>query len=72
MDPDNAGQYERSAAAYLTELDALEGYAVSQLSLIPEEHRFLVTNHDSLTYFAQAYGFTLLGAVIPSLPGRRW
>lgn len=32
---------------------------------IPEDRRTLVTDHDSLGYFAQAYGFEVAGVVIP-------
>ncbi len=65
LDPDNAETYENNAAAYQEELTALEMYAVEQLAQIPEEKRFLVTNHDSLSYFAHEYGFELIGTVIP-------
>ena len=36
------------------------------LSAVPDERRVLVTNHDSLGYFADRYGFRILGAVVPS------
>ena len=43
----------------------------NELSLEAEgliaEQRVLVTGHESLGYFADRYGFTLVGAVIPSL-----
>ena len=45
----------------------LEVYSTAQLDSIPEEKRLLVTNHDSFRYFAEAYGFTVLGTVIPSV-----
>jgi zinc/manganese transport system substrate-binding protein len=34
---------------------------------IPFSHRKLVTGHESMGYFAQRYGFKLVGALIPSL-----
>ncbi|MGA0789276.1 MAG: metal ABC transporter solute-binding protein, Zn/Mn family, partial [Ilumatobacteraceae bacterium] len=37
------------------------------LSAIPSDRRFLVTNHDALGYFAERYGFEVVGTVIPSL-----
>lgn len=67
LDPANAAEYESNAAAYLAELAELEEYAETQLGQIPEENRFLVTNHDALGYFAHEYGFTILGTVIPSV-----
>jgi ABC-type Zn uptake system ZnuABC Zn-binding protein ZnuA len=65
LDPANTEIYKSNAAAYYAELTALEAYANEQLGQIPEENRFLVTNHDSLSYFAHEYGFELIGNVIP-------
>ncbi len=39
----------------------------TQIAQVPPEKRLLVTNHDELGYFADAYGFKILGAVIPSV-----
>jgi zinc/manganese transport system substrate-binding protein len=39
----------------------------AQVSALPKENRRLVTGHESMGYFAQRYGFTLIGAVIPSV-----
>ena len=36
------------------------------ISAIPDERRILVTNHDSLGYFADRYGFEVIGTVIPA------
>jgi zinc/manganese transport system substrate-binding protein len=33
---------------------------------IPDDHRYLVTNHLTLGYWAARYGLTVIGAVIPS------
>jgi ABC-type Zn uptake system ZnuABC Zn-binding protein ZnuA len=65
LDPANAAIYDSNAAAYLAELTDLESYAETQLAQISAENRFLVTNHDSLSYFAHTYNFTVLGTVIP-------
>lgn len=67
LDPANAATYEANAAAYAESLEELETYAETQLDSIPAENRFLVTNHDAFGYFAQEYGFTVLGTVIPSI-----
>jgi zinc/manganese transport system substrate-binding protein len=49
------------------ELVALDA-AVSQiLAAVDEQDRKLVTGHRSLGYFADRYGFALIGTVIPSL-----
>ena len=67
LDPANADLYSKNATTYLNVLDLLEGTIKTQLAQIPSENRFLVTNHDSLSYFAQAYDFTILGTVIPGV-----
>jgi zinc/manganese transport system substrate-binding protein len=48
-------------------LDRLNAEVAATLSAIPEADRKLVTGHESLGYFAARYGFTLVGAIVPSL-----
>ena len=55
-----------SAAAYVAELVALDGEVAALVASIPEERRVLVTNHEVFGYFADRYGFEVVGAVIPS------
>jgi zinc/manganese transport system substrate-binding protein len=52
---------------YVRSLRALDAEVRRILAPIPAARRVLVTNHDSLGYFADRYGFRVLGAVIPSL-----
>ena len=66
LDPANVDTYARNAASYQSELESLEEYAESQLAQIPEDDRLLVTNHDSLSYFARDYGFELVGTILPA------
>ena len=66
LDPAHAEIYTQNAATYLSELQTLEVYIRAQAAQIPVENRVLVTSHDSLGYFAQAYGFEILGTVIPA------
>jgi zinc/manganese transport system substrate-binding protein len=35
------------------------------LTAVPAEWRLLVTNHEAFAYFADAYGFEVLGTIIP-------
>lgn len=63
LDPANAGQYAANAAAYRAELEALDVYIREQVAQIPPESRKLVTNHDALGYFADRYGFEVVGSV---------
>jgi zinc/manganese transport system substrate-binding protein len=48
-------------------LDILNTEIESQVATLPAEDRKLVTGHESLGYFAQRYGFKLIGAIVPSL-----
>jgi zinc/manganese transport system substrate-binding protein len=48
-------------------LEALDEELRGTLAAIPAERRRLVTGHESMGYFADRYGFELVGALIPSL-----
>ena len=48
-------------------LDNLNTQVADEVATLPVDSRKLVTGHESLGYFAQRYGFKLIGAVIPSL-----
>lgn len=64
-DPANAEAYTANAAAYTSELQALDAYIRERVATLPEARRKLVTSHDTFGYFAQAYGFEIVGAVLP-------
>ena len=55
------------AQDFIDELEALATEIADDLSAVPSDRRFLVTNHDALGYFAARYGFEVVGTVIPSL-----
>jgi ABC-type Zn uptake system ZnuABC Zn-binding protein ZnuA len=63
LDPAGTETYQSNAAIFQADLEALADYSMAQLVQIPEEERLLVTNHDSFSYFAQEYGFDILGTV---------
>jgi len=65
-DPDSVAIYQSNANAYIAELKDLDAWIVGQVLQIPQEKRLLVTNHESLGYFAERYGFTVAGTVIES------
>lgn len=48
-------------------LDTLNTEATNIVTQIPQGDRKLVTGHESLGYFAQRYGFKLVGAIVPSI-----
>lgn len=53
-------------ADYSEQLGELDADIAATVASIPAERRLLVTNHDSLSYFADRYDFEILGSVIPS------
>jgi zinc/manganese transport system substrate-binding protein len=58
-------------AARASELEgrlvALDAEIAETLSVVPDTERKLVTGHESMGYFADRYGFELVGAVVPSV-----
>ena len=48
-------------------LDSLDKEVVDIVNTLPENNRKLVTGHESMGYFAERYGFKLVGAIIPSI-----
>jgi ABC-type Zn uptake system ZnuABC Zn-binding protein ZnuA len=65
-DPAGAATYKANAAAYDKELDALDAWIRQQVAQIPQADRQLVTDHASMGYFADRYGLTVVGTVVPS------
>jgi zinc/manganese transport system substrate-binding protein len=63
----DAAAVEAGVEAYRAELTALDAEVEALLAPIPEDDRVLVTNHEVLGYFADRYGFEVIGAVVPSL-----
>ncbi len=62
---DSSVDWMASATAYAEELRSLDNDLLAMLAAVPEERRKLVTNHDALGYFADRYGFEVVGTVIP-------
>lgn len=70
VDPDGASTYATRSDAYRAQVRTLDQAIVQAVATIPEERRKLVTNHDALGYYANRYGLTIVGTVIPSLDTR--
>ena len=64
LDPERSAAYAANAAAYNARLDELHAWTEEQVSTVPEERRLLVTSHDSLGYFANLYGFEVVGVIL--------
>lgn len=65
-DPVGATAYAQNAEAYIKRLQELDDWIRAQVQTIPARDRLLVTNHESLGYFADRYGFTVVGTVLQS------
>lgn len=64
-DSAHAAAYKANADAYRAQLRELDAWVRVQVAAIPAENRKLVTDHATFAYFAQRYGFELVGAVVP-------
>ena len=58
--------WQSRAEAYAATMAELDEEIQDILAAVPEENRKLVTNHDSLGYFADRYDFEVIGTIIPS------
>lgn len=66
VDPEGAGEYRANAEEYLAELDELDSYIREQTETIPQERRRLITHRNPLPYFAEEYGYEVVGVVQPN------
>ena len=64
LDPDRGDTYSANASAYNARLDELHAWSEQQADTVPEDRRLLVTSHDSFGYFANLYGFEVVGVVL--------
>ena len=64
VDPAGKATYEANAGAYIAQLSALNAELKAQAATLPTANRKLVTNHDAFPYFAQEYGFTIVGDIL--------
>jgi len=65
-DPGNAVYYKENTEKYLAELAEMDQGIIETLKDIPDERRKLVTSHDTFGYFAERYGFAVIGTAIAS------
>ena len=66
-DAANAATYKANAEAYLQKLTALGKEVEAEVAKLPKDKRKLVTSHDALGYYADRYGFEIIGSVIASI-----
>jgi zinc/manganese transport system substrate-binding protein/manganese/iron transport system substrate-binding protein len=67
LDPAGSATYAANAAAYTTQLQALDNANKAALAQVPPANRKLVTFHDAFPYFAEHYGFDLIGVILPNV-----
>ncbi len=59
-------KYRTCASAEAEKIRTAEKQVKTTLDSVPSSKRVLVTDHDAFGYFADAYGYSIAGAVIPS------
>jgi ABC-type Zn uptake system ZnuABC Zn-binding protein ZnuA len=64
IDANGKDVYTNNAAIYVKQLLDLNEALKQQAATIPPEARKMVTNHDAFPYFAQEYGFTIVGNIL--------
>jgi len=66
-DPERAESYRANADRYITRLRELDQWVQGEVARLPETRRKLVTTHDTFRYFAERYGFEVLGTALGSV-----
>lgn len=61
----DTAEVRAQASAYADELLAADADIAAEVAAIPEDQRVLVTNHEVFSYFADRYGFEVVGTVVP-------
>ncbi len=61
--PDQASLYDANAQRLTEQIQRLDTWIKAQVNTIPAGQRRLVTTHEALGYYAQAYGLQLEGAL---------
>jgi ABC-type Zn uptake system ZnuABC Zn-binding protein ZnuA len=66
LDPQNRAAYEANTAAFAAQIDEFDAAMRTAFATVPAENRKLLTYHDAYAYFAEDYGFEVIGAIQPS------
>lgn len=61
IDTTNAAVFMINMTNYKTRIEEADNYIRSQLAMVPEEKRILVTSHDAFSYFGRYYGVQVKG-----------
>jgi manganese transport system substrate-binding protein len=68
IDPQGADIYTANAEHYVDQLVELDTWIRQKLTHIPPENRKLVTTENAMRYFAEAYGFEIVGWIYTLAP----
>ena len=66
LDPANGSYYTANMRNYVTKLKSLDSWIRKEINTIPPEKRKLITGHYFMDYFADEYGFKIIGAIFKS------
>ena len=66
LDPDCADRYEANFTEFESLVDEFDAAISETFATIPEDQRKLVTYHDAYAYFADTYGWNVIGAIQPA------
>lgn len=66
VDPANAEEYRINRTAFDGMMDEFDAALRTALDTVPVENRKLLTYHDAYAYWAQTYGWDVIGAIQPS------
>lgn len=66
IDPEGTAGYRERARRYAVELADLDRQMRSVLAAVPARNRELVTSHDALAYFAEAFDFEVVATPFPA------
>ena len=59
VSPENAALYETNAAALIAQLEQLDTWIQIQINTVPASGRTLISTHDALGYYGNAYGLEI-------------
>ncbi len=65
-DPQGKDLYNQNAQDYYARLTELDAWITEEVKKIPQDQKLLVTNHESFGYYADRYGFKVIGTIIPN------
>ena len=63
-DLDMRSTFQQAHDAYIGQLSALDSWVKGQIATVPADQRRIVTSHDALGYYTDAYGIEIVGTVL--------